>query len=68
MLMRSRAYFSNLTDMMVHVTQTLCSRDATNYGINVLAPKFFHGKKPDLVVAGTNIGSRSTRYSRSHPS
>ncbi|KAL9710552.1 hypothetical protein Ac2012v2_006087 [Leucoagaricus gongylophorus] len=32
-------------------------RDATNYGINTLAPRFFHGKKPDLVVGGTNIGT-----------
>ncbi|KAJ3555083.1 hypothetical protein NP233_g12290 [Leucocoprinus birnbaumii] len=33
------------------------SRDATNFGINTLAPKFFNGQKPDLVVAGSNIGN-----------
>jgi len=31
--------------------------DAVRFGIQTLAPKFFNGFKPDLVVSGPNIGS-----------
>ncbi|KAJ7079769.1 sure-like protein [Mycena belliarum] len=31
--------------------------DAVRYGIQTLAPKFFKGSKPDIVVSGPNVGS-----------
>ncbi|PCH42997.1 sure-like protein [Wolfiporia cocos MD-104 SS10] len=31
--------------------------DAARYGIQVLAPEFFHGSRPDFVVSGPNIGN-----------
>ncbi|KZT05308.1 sure-like protein [Laetiporus sulphureus 93-53] len=31
--------------------------DAVHYGFQTLAPKFFHGSKPDFVVSGPNIGN-----------
>lgn len=30
---------------------------AVKYGISTLAPKFFHGGKPDFVVSGPNVGT-----------
>ena len=33
------------------------SVDAAKYGIDTLAPKFFDGALPDLVVSGPNVGS-----------
>ncbi|KAF5345809.1 hypothetical protein D9756_010878 [Leucocoprinus leucothites] len=46
----------NATDPRLNYVNAF-PRDATNFGINTLAPKFFKGKKPDLVVAGSNIGN-----------
>ena len=33
------------------------SVDAAKYGIQTLAPRFFGGAQPDLLVSGPNIGS-----------
>lgn len=40
------------------MTYVESSVDAVKYGVQSLAPKFFGGK-PDFVVSGSNIGSKT---------
>ncbi|KAF8968724.1 survival protein sure-like phosphatase/nucleotidase [Flammula alnicola] len=52
----SPAEGSDATDPRINYVNSF-PVDAVRFGIQTLAPKFFHGAKPDFVISGTNIGN-----------